>query len=185
MKNKEQNDLFSALIAILHVGNLTFRANDDGYATFVYTKDSKLSLLAISKLLGIETNSLIEALTTSFPNAGGRDEFVRNHTLEAAVDARDALAKHSYSKLFTWIISKINKTLAFEKPNANINEIGILDIYGFEHFQKNSFEQLCINLANEQIQYFFNKVCIHFPDSLTSYDFKSTFVYIIFSTYLA
>ena len=50
--------------------------------------------MAISKLLGINTNALIEALTTAVPTAAGRDEFVRNYTLEAAQDARDALAKH-------------------------------------------------------------------------------------------
>ena len=114
-------------------------------------------------MLGINTNSLIEALTTSLPTAGGRDEFVRNYTLEAALDARDALAKHVYAKLFSWIVSKTNKTLSYDSSKSHgdalpsIREIGILDIYGFEHFQKNSFEQLCINLANEQIQYFFNK----------------------------
>lgn len=112
-------------------------------------------------MLGINTSALIEALTASLPTAGGRDEFIRNYTLEAALDARDALAKHVYSRLFSWIVTKINKTLSYErseKSSANIKEIGILDIYGFEHFDKNSFEQLCINLANEQIQYFFNKV---------------------------
>ena len=117
-----------------------------------------MTLLAISKLLGINTNSLIEALTTSLPTAGGRDEFVRNYTLEAALDARDALAKHVYAKVFSWIVAKTNQTLLYEKSNGSVKEIGILDIYGFEHFQRNSFEQLCINLANEQIQYFFNKV---------------------------
>lgn len=155
----EQNDLFSALIGILHVGNLKFRSNDEGYATFVNSKESKLTLAAISHLLGINTSALIESLTASLPTAGGRDEFIRNYTLEAALDARDALAKHVYSRLFCWIVSKINNTLSYEKSSVQgVREIGILDIYGFEHFQKNSFEQLCINLANEQIQYFFNKV---------------------------
>ncbi|CAF0769124.1 unnamed protein product [Brachionus calyciflorus] len=155
----EQADLFAALIGILHVGNLEFESNDEGYATFINSKETNLSLMAISELLGINTSALIEALTASIPTAGGRDEFIRNHTLEAALDARDALAKHVYSRLFCWIVSKINKTLSYERSEkaGGISEIGILDIYGFEHFQKNGFEQLCINLANEQIQYFFNK----------------------------
>ncbi|RNA16818.1 myosin-IIIb-like isoform X1 [Brachionus plicatilis] len=156
----EQTDLFAALIGILHVGNLEFKSNDEGYATFIYSENTDYSLMAIYELLGINTGALIEALTASLPTAGGRDEFIRNHTLEAALDARDALAKHVYSRLFYWIVSKINNTLSYdksEKSASSIKEIGILDIYGFEHFQKNSFEQLCINLANEQIQYFFNK----------------------------
>lgn len=152
--------MFSALIGILHVGNLKFKSNDEGYAIFVNnSKDTKHTLAAISSLLGINTSTLIDALTTSLPTAGGRDEFMRNYTLEAALDARDALAKHVYSKLFSWIVDKINQTLLYDSSSGSsvCKEIGILDIYGFEHFQKNGFEQLCINLANEQIQYFFNK----------------------------
>lgn len=81
--------------------------------------------MAISSLLGINTSALIEALTTSLPTAGGRDEFTRNYTLEAALDARDALAKHVYSKLFTWIVGKINQTLLYESSSATqIKEIG-------------------------------------------------------------
>ena len=99
-------------------------------------------------------------MTTSVPtSAGGREEFIRNYTLEACLDARDALSKHIYSKLFSWLVFKVNKTLMCgnKHQDKHIKQIGILDIYGFEHFQKNSFEQICINLANEQIQYFFNK----------------------------
>ena len=180
----EQTELFSILIGILHVGNLRFKANEEGYAKFLWTPDTKQTLLAISTLLGINASALIEALTTSLPTAGARDEFQRNYTLQGALDARDALAKHVYFKLFTWLVAKINKTLGYadgppssrsyhhqthhnhnhqhhqlssSAAKESLKEIGILDIYGFEHFQKNSFEQLCINLANEQIQYFFNK----------------------------
>jgi myosin heavy subunit len=159
----EKIELFSTLVGILHVGNLTFVSNDEGYATFVDSKETQFSSMAIAKLIGINSDKLIEALTTMQPTAGGRDEFVRNHTLEAALDARDALAKHVYLKLFSWIVAKINETILYSDTNSDnsvgghINRIGILDIYGFEHFEKNNFEQLCINLANEQIQYFFNK----------------------------
>jgi myosin heavy subunit len=163
--------MFAILIGILHVGNLRFKANEDGYAKFVYTSDAQHTLLAISTLLGLNASALIESLTSSTPMAGGRDEFQRNHTLEGALDARDALAKHVYFKLFTWLVDKINRTLGYVDDErvmrrtsglheSIIRQIGILDIYGFEHFQRNSFEQLCINLANEQIQYFFNKVKI-------------------------
>lgn len=75
-------------------------------------------------------------------------------------DARDAISKILYGRLFGWIVNKINQLLA---PSEIISpreqgEIGILDIFGFEHFEKNSFEQACINLANEQLQFFFNQV---------------------------
>ena len=69
---------------------------------------------------------------------------------------RDALAKALYDRIFRWIVNKINQLLA---PTAaqmvDEKEIGILDIFGFEKFEENSFEQLCINMANEQLQFFF------------------------------
>ena len=71
-------------------------------------------------------------------------------------DARDAVAKAIYDRIFRWIVNRINQLLA---PTAaemtGEREIGILDIFGFEHFERNSFEQICINVANEQLQFFF------------------------------
>lgn len=123
---REQTDLFSALIGILHVGNLKFKANDDGYAMFVETGDSKLAMRAVSRLLGVNSAALISAMTASAPtSAGGREEFVRNFTLDAALDTRDAMAKHIYSKVFSWLVLKINKTLMCEKNYGNfIKKIG-------------------------------------------------------------
>ena len=85
---------------------------------------------------------------------------VINTNIDSNADARDAVAKVLYGRLFGWIVNKINQLLA---PAEMISpreqgEIGILDIFGFEHFEKNSFEQACINLANEQLQFFFNQV---------------------------
>lgn len=72
--------------------------------------------------------------------------------------ARDALAKALYDRIFRWIVNRINQLLA---PTATdmIGEtvIGILDIFGFEKFEQNSFEQMCINVANEQLQHFFTE----------------------------
>lgn len=72
--------------------------------------------------------------------------------------SRDALAKALYDRLFRWIVNWINQLLA---PTAadmvGEKEIGILDIFGFERFERNSFEQMCINVANEQLQYFFTE----------------------------
>ncbi|CAK9144800.1 unnamed protein product [Ilex paraguariensis] len=73
----------------------------------------------------------------------------------AAVTSRDALAKTIYSRLFDWIVDKINNSIG-QDPNAK-SIIGVLDIYGFESFKINSFEQLCINLTNEKLQQHFNQ----------------------------
>ena len=78
----------------IHVGNLKFKANDEGYATFINTSDSKISLKAISKLLGINTNALIEALTTAVPTAAGRDELDVLLRSAVASGATVVLASH-------------------------------------------------------------------------------------------
>ena len=92
-----------------------------------------------------------------------RGEMIRKHlNQQKAAAARDALAKAIYDRIFRWIVNRINQLLA---PTAeemeDEREIGILDIFGFEKFERNSFEQLCINLANEQLQFFFNEVSVH------------------------
>lgn len=72
--------------------------------------------------------------------------------------ARDAMAKGLYGRLFDWMVNQINCLLCFSRsPNYEPLAIGLLDIFGFENFPRNSFEQLCINIANEQIQYYFNQ----------------------------
>ncbi|TFJ98184.1 butyrophilin-like protein 2 [Platysternon megacephalum] len=77
--------------------------------------------------------------------------------LSGCADARDSIAKVAYGRVFGWIVRKINELLAENvDPEVKLREIGILDIFGFENFVVNRFEQLCINLANEQLQHFFN-----------------------------
>jgi myosin heavy subunit len=76
-----------------------------------------------------------------------------------AVGARDALAKHIYAELFSWIVTVVNKAL--ESSGTSQRFIGVLDIYGFETFDINSFEQFCINYANEKLQQQFNQVSLY------------------------
>ncbi len=77
-------------------------------------------------------------------------------TLEGAADAREALSKALYANLFRWIVEKINLVLA-PPAAAAVVKLSILDIYGFECFEENGFEQLCINFANERLQQLFNR----------------------------
>ncbi|KFP28304.1 Myosin-IIIb, partial [Colius striatus] len=80
-----------------------------------------------------------------------------NCCYSVCADARDSIAKVAYGRVFGWIVCKINELLAENvDPEVELREIGILDIFGFENFAVNRFEQLCINLANEQLQHFFN-----------------------------
>lgn len=88
------------------------------------------------RLLGIDTSTLISAMTTSVPTfAGGRDEFVKFYTLEKALDARDALAKHIYLKVFSWLVNRVNKTLICEKNYGKfVKQIGVNFINAFKFF---------------------------------------------------
>ena len=75
--------------------------------------------------------------------------------VKAAVNSRDSLAKTLYARLFDWLVAKINASIGQDPESRNF--IGVLDIYGFESFKTNSFEQFCINLANEKLQQHFNQ----------------------------
>lgn len=109
-----------------------------------------------AKLLEVSQKHLIEALTTRTIFAHG-DIVVSTLSTEQALDVRDALVKGIYGRMFVWIVNKINS--AIYKPKSNNSHfrcsIGVLDIFGFENFNINSFEQFCINYANENLQQFF------------------------------
>lgn len=116
------------------------------------------------QLVGVDRERLGSLMTISEKVARG--ETIRKHlNREKAAAARDALAKAIYDRIFRWIVNRINQLLT---PTAeemeDEREIGILDIFGFEKFERNSFEQLCINLANEQLQFFFNEVGLRFRE---------------------
>ncbi len=119
--------MFAALIGILYIGNLRFVSNDEGYACYE-PEDGSLAEMALSNLLGIDTEVFIESIITSSCPISGQNEFTRNYTLEVALDSRDASAKFIYAKLFTWIISKINQTLLYKPSDSKlIKHIGMIN----------------------------------------------------------
>lgn len=75
--------------------------------------------------------------------------------VKAALDNRDSLAKTIYSRMFDWLVTKINTAIGQDATAPTL--VGVLDIYGFECFKENDFEQFCINLANEKLQQHFNQ----------------------------
>ncbi|KAK6215010.1 hypothetical protein QIS74_08029 [Colletotrichum tabaci] len=145
----EQDEIFRMLAAILWAGNIQFHEGDDGYAAV--SDQSVVDFLAY--LLEVTPEQLIKAITIRIltPRNGEVIESPTNPAQAAAT--RDALAKAIYSNLFDWIVERVNKSL--KAKQATSNNIGILDIYGFEIFEKNSFEQLCINYVNEKLQQIF------------------------------
>ncbi|XP_059516951.1 myosin-IIIa [Myotis daubentonii] len=156
---EQLGSVYSILAAILNVGNIEFSS----VATEHQVDKSHISNLAAlensASLLCIQSDELQEALTSHCVVTRG-ETIIRPNTVEKATDVRDAMAKTLYGRLFSWIVNRINSLLKHDtSPSGNGDElsIGILDIFGFENFKKNSFEQLCINIANEQIQYYFNQ----------------------------
>lgn len=144
--------IFQLLVAILHLGNLKFKAG-----SVSNTESSDISDLSaaekIGKLLGTNKVELNEALTRRTIFAHG-DKVVSHLSKVQASDSRHAFVKGIYGKMFIMIVTKINNAIYQPKTNSKTS-IGVLDIFGFENFKMNSFEQLCINFANENLQQFF------------------------------
>ena len=117
-------------------------------------ESSDTSLRVISKFLGVESDSLAKWICSTQLKTGA--ENITTHlTLDSSINTRDALARSLYAKLFEWLVGAINHHLDDEYYSKAF--IGILDIYGFETFDSNGFEQFCINYANEKLQYMFTR----------------------------
>ncbi|KAM4828741.1 myosin-IIIa [Thomomys bottae] len=156
---EQLGSIYSILAAILNVGNIEFSSVATEHQIDKSYICNHAALENSASLLCIQADELQEALTSHCVVTRG-ETIIRPNTVEKATDVRDAMAKTLYGRLFSWIVNCINSLLKHDIfPSENDDElnIGILDIFGFEHFKKNSFEQLCINIANEQIQYYFNQ----------------------------
>ena len=153
LSQAEQDDIFRMLSAILWLGNISFGEDASGNAAV--QDQSVVDFLAY--LLEVDSAHVNKALTLRVveTSRGGRRGSVYEVPLNPtqALAVRDALAKAIYFNLFDWIVERINASL---KARGSVgNSVGILDIYGFEIFDKNSFEQLCINYVNEKLQQIF------------------------------
>lgn len=145
-------NIFQLLASILHLGNLKFKPG-----TAANTDSSEINDVTTaeraSKLLGVTRADLSDALTKKTIFAHG-DKVVSLLSKDQASDSRHAFVKGIYGKMFVMIVEKINKAI-YQPKTASKTSIGVLDIFGFENFKLNSFEQLCINYANENLQQFF------------------------------
>ncbi|XP_037122600.1 unconventional myosin-Vb isoform X5 [Syngnathus acus] len=151
IKDASQNVVFRVLAAILHLGNVQICAQRDGESCHVSGDDEHLAHFC--RLLGLELPQM-EHWLCHRKLATASETYVKNMSAERATNARDALAKHIYARVFDWIVAHIN--LALRASSERRSFIGVLDIYGFETFEVNSFEQFCINYANEKLQQQFN-----------------------------
>ncbi|XP_053723097.1 LOW QUALITY PROTEIN: unconventional myosin-VIIa [Synchiropus splendidus] len=168
-------EIFKLLAAILHIGNIVFEGtiiNNLEACDIRTTASFKMAC----QLLEVESEMLEKSLTEHYFSTS-RESVTKRLTSAQAVDSRDAFVKAIYGRLFIWVVNKINAAVYKEpeEPSQDRQSIGLLDIFGFEDFTKNrwctslfdvcqrvtvflrSFEQLCINFANEQLQQFFVK----------------------------
>ncbi|XP_022435639.1 unconventional myosin-IXa isoform X6 [Delphinapterus leucas] len=154
---KTRRQIFSLLSAILHLGNICYKKK-------TYRDDSidicnPEVLPVVSELLEVKEEMLFEALVTRKTVTVG-EKLILPYKLAEAVTVRNSMAKSLYSALFDWIVFRINHALMNSKDleqNTKTLSIGVLDIFGFEDYENNSFEQFCINFANERLQHYFNQ----------------------------
>uniref|UniRef100_A0A3P8W223 G protein subunit beta 5 n=1 Tax=Cynoglossus semilaevis TaxID=244447 RepID=A0A3P8W223_CYNSE len=146
----DQMEIYKILAALLHLSNVEVR-EQSGERSSILPDD--VHLMAFCELMGVQSEEMAhwfchrKLKTTT-------ETFVKSVAKINAVASRDALAKHIYAKLFSWIVDSINGALKSALKQHSF--IGVLDIYGFETFDVNSFEQFCINYANEKLQQHFN-----------------------------
>ncbi|KAF1887475.1 hypothetical protein Lal_00040529 [Lupinus albus] len=154
IREEEQEAIFRVVAAILHLGNIEFAKGEEIDSSVIKDEKSRFHLNVTAELLKCNSTSLEDAL---IKRVMVTPEEVITRTLDpdAALGSRDALAKTIYSRLFDWLVEKINNSIG-QDPNSK-SIIGVLDIYGFESFKFNSFEQFCINFTNEKLQQHFNQ----------------------------
>ncbi|XP_051723055.1 myosin VIb isoform X3 [Ctenopharyngodon idella] len=158
LDDTEKLNLFRVVSGVLHLGNIDFEETGSTSGGCILKNQSSQTLEYCAELLGLDQDDLRVSLTTRvmLTTAGGAKGTVIKVPLkvEQANNARDALAKAVYSRLFDHVVKRVNQCFPFDTSS---NFIGVLDIAGFEYFEHNSFEQFCINYCNEKLQQFFNE----------------------------
>ncbi|KVI12218.1 Dil domain-containing protein [Cynara cardunculus var. scolymus] len=143
ISGEEQEAIFRVVAAILHLGNIEFAKGHEIDSSVIKDEKSRCDAKSLEDALIKRVMVTPEEVITMILDP------------EAALGSRDALAKTIYSRLFDWIVEKLNSSIG-QDPNSK-SLIGVLDIYGFESFKHNSFEQFCINFTNEKLQQHFNQ----------------------------
>ncbi|CAB9513362.1 Unconventional myosin [Seminavis robusta] len=179
LSEEEQLAVFRIAAGVLHLGNVQFEekgeSGEPGHSEHATISEaSKPSLTKACELLGLDEAKVADAILTKNIIVGGKT-IKKAQTVANAAEKRDAFAKLAYSCAFVWLVNCINETLDRTSNSKEVTEatkkkavgdaavadesvfIGVLDIYGFECFQENGYEQLLINYCNEKLQRQFNE----------------------------
>jgi len=151
----ERSHIFSLVFGILHLGNVIFEEekNDEAVVKMEDLLDYPCNLLQVDKEF-LATKLTSRVMKTTW--GGNTEEVVVTNNIQQAESTRDALAKGIYSRIFDFLVERINLAMEVDSKSArDLLTLGILDIYGFEIFQNNGFEQFCINYVNEKLQQIF------------------------------
>ncbi|KAH9489186.1 Unconventional myosin-XV, partial [Bulinus truncatus] len=153
-EQQEQETIKKILASVLHLGNIFFnKITVNNHDTVELGSDAEIKW--VSYMLELSDEWLKQALTSKVTEARG-DRISTPYNLDQALDARDAIAKALYSRMFSWLVERVNYIIC-KTEREKSTSLAVLDIFGFEDFHLNSFEQLCINYANETLQFFFNQ----------------------------
>lgn len=149
--------MFSLMSAIMHASNLNFEVVDDEGSKVDFSNSSIGTVLS---LLGVDSKSFNDAIC-SYEVIVNKEIFSKLYTIQKARKALEALMKAVYHAVFKFVVDRINETMSLNKleavkGNERAGYIEVVDIFGFESFETNSFEQLCINYCNEVLQQHFN-----------------------------
>jgi len=170
ISHAERDDVFRVVSGVLHLGNIDFAQSKEDEDNSEIMDSAKQSLEDAATVLKVDKDRLEKALISrTITTADG--SILKPLNVTDAKHNRDSLAKMLYSRLFDWLVQRINEAIGNKAMNGEEEEdvvgggndgskrrfIGVLDIYGFESFKKNSFEQFCINFANEKLQQHFNQ----------------------------
>ncbi|CAJ0954851.1 unnamed protein product, partial [Mesorhabditis belari] len=158
-----QHTLQAILSAVLLLGNIKYIKRQGYHSDEAAYIENEEVVGLVAKLLNIRADQLLQALTMR-RTVTKNDTVISRYSVSEATNTRDAMAKCLYNALFHWIVLRINQQLLRAQSPTNGYYIGILDIFGFEDVggHKNSFEQLCINYANEHLQAYFNQHIFQF-----------------------
>eukprot|EP00929_Paragymnodinium_shiwhaense_P020113 TRINITY_DN1350_c0_g2_i1.p1 TRINITY_DN1350_c0_g2~~TRINITY_DN1350_c0_g2_i1.p1 ORF type:complete len:1173 (+),score=355.70 TRINITY_DN1350_c0_g2_i1:112-3630(+) len=160
---KEASDIFRMLAAVLQLGELEFfeptsensKVCPGRKGADVSEQEDEMSQFElVCDLLGVTTASLERALCFRTMQAAGDNVIHKPNNTTKAAETRDALSRHLYGTIFQYLVERTNQSIGFQSDAVFC---GVLDIFGFEFFQTNSFEQLCINYTNELLQQYFNQ----------------------------